>query len=449
MKLAYVGPLSPLKTGVSHFSENLLPFLAERCEIKLFTDAHPLASTPILRRFAAAPISALASEAEAFDAILYHMGNHYRFHRRVFEALLRFPGVVVLHDCVLNQFFAKYALERGNFGVFRRLFECCYADLGSEEIHRFFEQRGDPYRYPMAGVIAMCSRGTIVMSDYGRGIVREEAPDAEVLRVSFPHFRSGGSSEPDDVVRREFGIAQGCFVVTSIGHMAPAKRIDVAIEAFRRFNEKFPNSVFLLAGDESPRLSVSEMIAAGSLKNASYLGYLPRADLDGLVQVSDACINLRYPSNGEMSASLLDMFGSGKAVAVSDYAQFAEFPDDICVKIGLGPNEVECLADELLDLARNEDRRFRIGEAAKKHVRRHHRPEDVAEAILRFAEAQSKSEPILARSEIDDLLLSDGLPRRLRQMIAYNARRLAGYCRERGVIGTARQALKRAFDRTA
>ena len=57
MKLACIGPLSPLKTGISHFSENLLPFLAERCDIKLFTNAYPPSSSPILQRFQAAHIS--------------------------------------------------------------------------------------------------------------------------------------------------------------------------------------------------------------------------------------------------------------------------------------------------------------------------------------------------------------------------------------------------------
>jgi hypothetical protein len=35
----------------------------------------------------------------------------------------------------------------------------------------------------------------------------------------------------------------------------------------------------------------------------------------------------------------------GKPVAVSDYAQFAEFPDDCVVKIPLGDGEVDALVD--------------------------------------------------------------------------------------------------------
>ncbi len=455
MKLACVGPLSPSRTGVARFSENLLPFLAKRCEIKLFTEENPPASTPILSEFSAAPIAALTAEASTFDAILYHMGNHYRFHRRVFEALAEVPGIVLFHDCVLNQFFAKYALERGNFGVFRRLFELCYADSGQSDASLFIEGKSDPYRFPMAGAVAMRSRGTIVMSDYGRDIIRGEAAGVEVLKINFPHFESGGesepaeSAEPTETFRRRFGVAEGCFVVTCIGHMTPAKRVDVALEAFRKFSEKAPNSVFLLAGDESPRLSISDMIARSRLKNARYLGYLERTDLDGLMRLSDVCVNLRYPSNGEMSATLLDMLGRGKVTAVSDYAQFAEFPDGTCVKIGLGPGEVDALAGELLDLSRDEERRLSIGKAARERIEREHRPGDAADAIIDFAQAQSGAEPVLTLEDIRGLLLPDGPVRRMGQMIAYNGRRAAAYCRERGVVRTTRQAVRRAFVRMA
>jgi glycosyltransferase involved in cell wall biosynthesis len=430
---------------VALFSESLLPHLAERCEIKLFTDSHPVAPTPILRKFSVAPLSALTSEASEFDAILYHMGNHHRFHKGVFETLLEFPGVTLLHDCVLNQFFAKYALERGNFGMFQRLFRLCYGDARVEEAQRFIEVKGDSFKFPMAGVVAMRSRGVIVMSEYGRGIVRSEAPGAQVLRINFPCFRFGDATGHADAPRRRFDIAEKCLVVTSIGHMTPAKRIDVALEAFGKFNEKFPNSVFLLAGDESPRLSLDDMIARSSVRNARRLGYLERADLDALMELSDICVNLRYPSNGEMSASLMEMLGRGKVVAVSDYAQFAEFPDEICVKIGLGPNETDDLARELLDLAQDEARRRRIGEAAKERVELLHGPGQAAEDIVRFAKEHCESEPPLAREKLGGLLVSDPLLRRSGQMLAYNARRFAGLCRENGALQTARQALRRAL----
>jgi hypothetical protein len=59
-------------------------------------------------------------------------------------------------------------------------------------------------------------------------------------------------------------------------------------------------------------------------------------------------VNLRYPSAGETSGTLIRAFDAGKPVAVSDYAQFAELPDDCVVKIPLGDREIDSLADFFL-----------------------------------------------------------------------------------------------------
>ncbi|MBI4831276.1 MAG: glycosyltransferase family 4 protein [Candidatus Lindowbacteria bacterium] len=357
MKLACIGPLGPLKTGVADFSESLLPYLAEWCDIKLFTDAYTPTTTAILSRYTTADISAFVCDPSAFDVAIYHMGNHYRFHKGVFEAIRRVPSIVLLHDCVLNQFFAKLALERGNFAIFRRLLEYCHPDISPKEAALFFEVKGDPYRYPMAGIVDACSRGTIVMNEYGRSIVLREAPRANILRINFPHFATPVLPESATAFRAKHGIPGDWFVVTSIGHMTPAKRIDVALEAFRKFNEKFPESVFLLAGEASPRFPLAAVTGGKWAKNVRFLGYLSRAELEGLREASDVCINLRYPSNGEMSSTLIEMIGRGKVVVVSNYAQFAEFPDSTCVKINVGPGESDDLAGSLLELARNPDQK--------------------------------------------------------------------------------------------
>ena len=444
MRLACIGPLSPLRTGVSRFSENLLPFLADRCDVRLFTAGFPPSPTPILQQFPAASVSEFLSDPSAFDAVLYHMGNHYVYHRRIFDALCRAPGVVIFHDCVLNQFFAKYALERGNFGMFRRFFDLCYGDGFDEEARLFCEAKGDPYRFPMAGVTAMCSRGTIVMNEYARGIVSKEAPGAEVLKIGFPYFPTRAPSEPVQTLRKKFGVSERSFVVTSIGHMTPAKRIDVALEAFRKFSEEFPDALFLLAGEPSARLPVNEMIGKSSLKNVRYLGYLPRNDLDELMELADVCINLRYPSNGEMSSTLINMLGRGKVVVVSNYAQFAEFPDETCVKIDLGPEESDELARELLRLARDRDRRVLMGEAARNYIVESHSPDAAADAIVEFAKDRSTAEPALSRGNLEDILFPDALFRRLRQRVAYNTKRLFSYLRTWGIVQTLRQAVRHA-----
>ena len=318
MKIACVGPLRPMKTGVADFSENLLPYLAEHADISLFTDASPHSSTPIMSRFPIGDISDFLEAPSAFDAVLYHMGNHYRYHRRVYEALLKAPGVVLLHDCVLNQFFSKYALERGNFGAFARMVRLCHPDADTAMLRSFFKAKGDPHIFPLGGMAAMCSRGTIVMNEYGRGLILREAPRARTRRINFPYLEREVEADAAQVFGRKFSIPDDCIVISSIGHMTRAKKLDAALAAFQRFQARYPKSLFLLAGERSLSFPFEDVIERESFENVRYLGYLPRSDLDGLMERTDICINLRYPSNGEMSSTLIDMFGRGKAVIVSN-----------------------------------------------------------------------------------------------------------------------------------
>jgi hypothetical protein len=106
----------------------------------------------------------------------------------------------------------------------------------------------------------------------------------------------------------------------------------------------------------------------------------------GLIDATDICLQLRYPSAGEMSAALLRTLGKGKPVLVSNYEQFAEIPDDCCLKVDLGPAEVPMIEAYLHLLARDEGLRRRIGENARRYVQRHNTIEQTVQGYLEALE---------------------------------------------------------------
>ena len=54
----------------------------------------------------------------------------------------------------------------------------------------------------------------------------------------------------------------------------------------------------------------------------------------GLIAAADIVLNLRYPTVGETSGTLLRALGLGRAVLVSDVgAASPNFPDDVCLKV--------------------------------------------------------------------------------------------------------------------
>ena len=58
-------------------------------------------------------------------------------------------------------------------------------------------------------------------------------------------------------------------------------------------------------------------------------------------------LNLRYPTVGESSGTLLRALGMGKAVVVSDVGSFGEYPDEICLKAPVDATEEDHLFEYL------------------------------------------------------------------------------------------------------
>ena len=104
MKVAYFSPLPPERTGISEYSELLLPALRERADVE------------VVARGGSAPRGA--------DVCLYHVGNNPDAHGWIVEALRKRPGVVVLHDFVLHHLVAGLTLGRrdgeGYLGAMQR-----------------------------------------------------------------------------------------------------------------------------------------------------------------------------------------------------------------------------------------------------------------------------------------------------------------------------------------
>ena len=141
--------------------------------------------------------------------------------------------------------------------------------------------------------------------------------------------------------RAALGLEPSHRVIGFFGFLTSAKRAEVVLEAFRVARERDPRLVLLVVGEAAPNIDVAALERDGVILT----GYVEDDAFPAYYSVADRLVNLRYPSAGETSGTLIRALDAGKPVAVSDYAQFAEFPNDCVVKIPLGAGEVERLAD--------------------------------------------------------------------------------------------------------
>ncbi|HEY8132255.1 MAG TPA: glycosyltransferase family 4 protein, partial [Thermoanaerobaculia bacterium] len=129
------------------------------------------------------------------------------------------------------------------------------------------------------------------------------------------------------------------------GFLTSAKRAEVVLKAFREARARNRDVRLLVVGEPAPNIDTSAFAADGIV----FTGYVSDEEFANHFAEVDRLVNLRYPSAGETSGTLIRAFDAGKPVAVSDYAQFAELPDDCVTKIPLGDGEVEALAKFFTD----------------------------------------------------------------------------------------------------
>ena len=79
------------------------------------------------------------------------------------------------------------------------------------------------------------------------------------------------------------------------------------------------------------------------------------------------------------------MMGVGRPVIISDQYAFSEMPDDCCLKITTGAEEEEELAEALLRLVDDPDKRMSLGETARKYVLSNHDIQSTARQYMEFA----------------------------------------------------------------
>ena len=415
MRVAYYSPLPPMRSGIADYSAELLPHLAEHCEIELVVDEGFQPDPELVRGFAVHDHRALPAllEQERFDAVLYQLGNNRDYHAGIYRALLAHPGVVVLHELVLHHLVRDLTLYAGEPGSYVGEMRYAYGRTG-EAMARRCVATGvplDPWSYPLFERAADASRGLIVHNRFACDRVLAARPLAPVAVV--PHHLSLDAlpEVSAERARAALGIAPGTFVVATFGFVTAAKRPGVLLRAFARLRREVPHARLLIVGEVSPHYDFAGVFAPELRGGVEVTG---RLGLDRFLlhmQACDVAVNLRHPTAGETSGTVVRLLGLGKPLIVSDAGAFAEIPDDCCAKVGLDDSEEELLFAYLRRLAADEPLRRRMGENARRHAAAHHSLAGSARGYAEFLRATVESEarpfravPPLAPYPNEDLL---------------------------------------------
>jgi glycosyltransferase involved in cell wall biosynthesis/SAM-dependent methyltransferase len=368
MRVAFFSPLPPARSGIADYSEALIQSLKPLVDLQVFSGAHQ------------------SFDPARFDIALYHVGNNGH-HDFVYEAALRHPGVVVMHESNLHHLMADLTIKRGDWDAYLR--ECEYEGgagaLAFAERVRKLEVGPDYEGVPMTKRLLAASRGVVVHSRFMRQEMRAAGfagPTAVIPHGAWiPQADRNG-------FRHKLGLDEATPLVGIFGYLKPYKRITESLRAFRRLLRLVPNVKMILVGEPHPEYPVEAMIRTmGLAASVRVLGFAPIADFVGYLGACDIVLNLRYPTVGESSGTLLRSLGLGKAVMVSEVGSFQEFPDDVCLKVPVGPDEEDLIFEYLNLLVSRPDVARQLGERARDYVARECNWATVAAQYAGFLEA--------------------------------------------------------------
>src|SRR5262249_22253318 len=124
-------------------------------------------------------------------------------------------------------------------------------------------------------------------------------------------------------------------------------------------------------GEAHEELPLASLIhSMGLSAHVRHLGFTPIEDFNGYVSACDIILNLRFPTVGESSGTLLRALGMGRAVIVSDIGSFREYPDEICLKAPVDATEEDHLYEYLDLLVSRPDVARGLGVRARQWVER-------------------------------------------------------------------------------
>lgn len=353
LKVGYHAPPPESHSGVADYAERLKPALAQYCEIE--------------------------DGAADADISLFHLGNN-RLHEAIYARSLSTPGLVVLHDALLQHFMLgtmqhdQYVAEWvHNYGEWRR-------ELGERLWRDRARAAVDPryFSYPMLRRAMETSRGVIV---HNPGAAARALEHGAKKIFTIPHF-AVVENPPDagDVARfrERIGVAAGDTLYGIFGYLREPKRIASSLAAFKRLNAARPATKLLLAGEcVSPDLQ--RMLDVESKHpGIRRIGHLSDTDLKHAIAAVACGINLRYPGAGESSGISMHLMAAGKPVIVTDNAENSAFPTDTVLRVSSGIAETAELFDYMVVVNDFPSTARAVGERAREYIREKHSLQAVA-----------------------------------------------------------------------
>jgi glycosyltransferase involved in cell wall biosynthesis len=425
LRVAWFSPLPPVTSGIASYSAEILPLLDapdRDCSIDRFVER------PSGTRVGAAPSGhrGIPQEFDAhdfvwkhqrapYDLVVYQLGNA-PWHDYMWAYLVRYPGLVILHDARLHHARARHLLNQRRFDDYRREFRYNHPDAPEGIVEYAVEGLSGSiyYFWSMLRVVLLTARLVAVHNPRVAADLREQYPGIRVdtIRMGVPEGLPppGAAADARARLRRELQIPDAAIVFVAFGRVTAEKRVEPVLRALAALVGRGTDAHLVLVGEADGLPSLAGLVAQHRLGDRVHVtGYVADDLVAGRLAAADVCLCLRWPTAGETSASWLRALAAARPTIVTALAHLADVPtldarvwrpshlsrDPIAVSVDL-LEEDEALLAAMSRLAADEGLRNDLARAGHAYWLLEHTLELMAQDYRRvMAEAVARPAPVV------------------------------------------------------
>ena len=399
MKINWFSPLPPAHTDIGHYTGRILPALSRVTDVVLWTDQAgwdaSLEEYCRVRQYAAERPPWF--EINQADATFYNIGNNAEFHRGIWQLSTLHPGVVVLHDVCLQEFFAYvYRWINGDLEGYRQRMGTLYGDRGQIDAELWWNDQLSMghmiERYPLTELALANALGVVVHTEPALAAARQQGCPAAFAPLPF-------AASASSMQRPKTSYPPYRLIV--FGYIHRNRRVESLLQALAQLPERhlFRLDIY---GEVAEMAGIEAEIAALNLAElVSIHGFVPEPELDGALDAADLAVNLRFPSMGEASGSQLRIWNHALPSLVSRVGAYASMPEDV-VGFVRPEHEIDDLHSHLRAFLLDPTRYARMGERGRRRLEELHSPEAYARTIQAIAgRAQAERLRIVSEAMVE------------------------------------------------
>src|ERR1700685_150617 len=220
-----------------------------------------------------------------------------------------------------------------------------------------------------------CDRLVVVTSAFKEYLVEHwRGPEGKIFVVENGVETSLFSRlAPNAALRRTLG-TEGKFVVSYIGTMGNAHRLETLLEAATLLRDKAPEVLFLLVGEGAEKARIVSLAHSRGLTNVRFVGQQPREKIPAFITASDTCVVLLKKSElfkTVLPTKLLEFMSCARPVILGVDGHARRVMEQANAGIFIPPEDSLALAEAIIRLAADPALRESLGRNGRQHVLQH------------------------------------------------------------------------------